>query len=154
MQTSPTIANLAASLVKAQAEMPKCPLDEVNPHFKSRFSSLEKVWDTARPTLSKYGLAVSQTFSESGVGTVNINTTLMHESGEYITGTLTMPTDKASPQGAGSAITYGRRYALAAILGLVSDKDDDAEGAEGRNGNGKAKSNGRPQPAAANDSLI
>jgi hypothetical protein len=89
------------------------------------------VWAAARPALSKHGLAVTQTLDENRPDTppcVRLITTLMHASGEWIAGTMEMPVQQQNAQGFGSAITYARRYALAAILGIAAD-DDDGEGA-------------------------
>ena len=68
---------------------------------------------------------------ETGEG-VLIETIITHDSGQYISGRLYMPAAKLDPQGFGSAITYGRRYALAAALGIVSDEDNDGNGIKGK----------------------
>jgi hypothetical protein len=117
-----------AALVKAQAEMPTAPKDGNNPHFKSKYATLQSIAETAKPILKKHGLAICQTF-ETACDGVSIITSLVHESGEYITGSLFLKPTKNDPQGYGSAITYGRRYAMAAILGIVADEDDDANAA-------------------------
>lgn len=64
-------------------------------------------------------------------GRLNITTMLAHSSGQYISSTLTMTVTKLDPQAIGSAITYGRRYALAAMVGLAQE-DDDGEKAMAR----------------------
>ena len=91
---------------------------------KYRYADLKSVWDAIREPLTANGLSVAQTFLESDPSRVIIETTLMHSSGEWIGGSLTMPLVKTDPQGAGSAITYGRRYALCAILGIYQEDDD------------------------------
>jgi hypothetical protein len=130
---------LAAAIVKAQQEIEPAPTSADNPYFKSKYTPLPEVWKTIKPALGKCGLAVIQTFEPVNMdqqgNVVNIRTTLIHESGESVTGVLTMPLDKATPQAVGSAITYGRRYSLAAMLGVVSEMDDDAEGAMDRKNN-------------------
>lgn len=128
MKHSTETKQVFAALVKAQAEMPPAPKDGNNPHFKSKYSTLQSIAETAKPILPKYGLAVCQTFEPACDG-VSIITSLVHESGEYITGSLFLKPTKNDPQGYGSAITYGRRYAMAAILGIVADEDDDANAA-------------------------
>jgi hypothetical protein len=108
--------------------MPTAPKDGNNPHFKSKYATLQSIAETAKPILKKHGLAICQTF-ETACDGVSIITSLVHESGEYITGSLFLKPTKNDPQGYGSAITYGRRYAMAAILGIVADEDDDANAA-------------------------
>lgn len=117
-----------AALVKAQAEMPTAPKDGNNPHFRSKYATLQSIAETAKPILKKHGLAITQTF-ETACDGISIVTTLVHESGQYISGSLYLKAQKNDPQGYGSAITYGRRYAMAAILGMVADEDDDANAA-------------------------
>lgn len=116
--------HIFAALVKAQSEMPTANKDGNNPHFKSKYATLQSVVETCKPILTKHGLAITQTFEPSCDG-VSIITTLVHESGQYISGSLFLKPAKNDPQGYGSAITYGRRYAWAAILGMVADEDDD-----------------------------
>jgi hypothetical protein len=117
-----------AAIVKAQAEMPTAPKDGHNPHFRSKYATLQSIAETAKPVLKKHGLAIIQTFEVACDG-ISIVTTLVHESGQYISGSLYLKAQKNDPQGYGSAITYGRRYAMAAILGMVADEDDDANAA-------------------------
>lgn len=104
--------------------MPTANKDGNNPHFKSKYATLQSVVETCKPVLKKHGLAITQTFEPSCDG-ISIITTLVHESGQYISGSLFLKPAKNDPQGYGSAITYGRRYAWAAILGMVADEDDD-----------------------------
>lgn len=125
MNKSPEINHIAAALVRAQAAMKPALKDGTNPHFKSSYATLQSVWDAAREVLTPNGLTVVQTFGPSEGETLNITTTLMHTSGQWIAGTMTLKPTKADPQGIGSAATYGRRYGLAAILGIVADEDDD-----------------------------
>jgi hypothetical protein len=95
------------------------------------YSDLPTCWATVQPLLAKHGLGITQTFQPTDRDEVCITTTLLHKSGQYISGTLNLPYGRnGGPQGAGAAVTYGRRYGLAAIVGLVTDKDDDAQGAQ------------------------
>ena len=126
MQKSETIGALMAALSKAQAEMKNPSFDSVNPHFKSKFASLANVRDTITPALTKHGLAVTQLTGNDNDGRPCVETVLGHSSGEWIASTFTVPVAKADAHGAGSAITYARRYALMAIVGVVGDEDDDA----------------------------
>ena len=130
MRKSESIKNLAIALSKFQNEVenPKNTAD--NPFYKSKYAPLQDVLNSVRPLLSKHGLSVIQ--SPSGDGqSVSIMTMLLHESGEWIEfDPLVLRAEKMTPQGAGSAITYGRRYALSAVLGISSEDDDDANSLE------------------------
>lgn len=125
MRTSDSISKISAALVKAQGELNAVHKDGSNPHFRSKYATLQNIVESTRDTLRKHGLAVVQTFSDTDGTYISLNTTLLHESGEYISGTFSMRPSKADPQGLGSATTYARRYALSAILGIVTDEDDD-----------------------------
>lgn len=130
-----SVKSLTASLVKVQSELQPAVKDATNPHFKSNYATLQSVWDSVRALLASNGLAVSQTFNNSDASegtTVTIVTTLLHTSGEYLSSALTLRPVKADPQGIGSAITYGRRYALASIVGVVAEEDDDGNAATHR----------------------
>lgn len=130
MITSENINELAGALAKAQGAMGGALKDSANPFFKSKYADLESVWSACRKALSDNGLAVIQTESATDSG-VAITTMLAHSSGQWIRDTLSLQPKDMSPQGMGSAITYGRRYALASIAG-VYQTDDDAEAAHGR----------------------
>lgn len=136
---SESIAALAAALSKTQAAIEGASKDKNNPFFKSKYADLSSVWDACRGPLTDNGLAVVQTTEPNG-GSVAIITTLVHSSGEWIRGKLSIKPVKEDPQSIGSAITYARRYALAAIVG-VCPEDDDAEAAMARDNKQKPKSN-------------
>ncbi len=129
MNKSDTIASLAAALHKAQAQVEFAKKDAVNPHFNSRYADLWRIWQAAKPVLVANGLSILQTFEKSDGETVTVVTTLLHVSGEWVSSALTLKPTKPDPQGIGSAITYGRRYGLSSILGIVADEDDDGNGA-------------------------
>ena len=140
MNQSETITKLSAALVKAQAEMSGAVKDSANPFFKSRYADLESVIKAIKEPFAKYGLAYTQfpVNDDKGVGVV---TRLIHESGEWLECSYTLPLGfvkkdgvvepRLDPQSAGSAITYARRYALQAMAGIPA-VDDDAEMAMGR----------------------
>lgn len=142
---SPSIAKLAEALAKAQGKIKGATKDTENPFFKSKYADLASIWDACREHLAAQGLAVIQTMA-NGVGNVTIITTLAHSSGEWIRGDLTLKPVKDDPQGVGSAITYGRRYALAAMVGVAPD-DDDGNAASGK-ASGNSSSPGGPRQAA------
>ena len=130
MPASLTIAALAAALVKAQSAMGGAKKDSTNPHFRTAYADLASVWDACRAPLANAGLSVVQLVSSDEKSAI-IETILAHSSGEWVSSTLAVPLTKADAQGLGSAITYGRRYALAAIVG-VCPADDDGEAAVAR----------------------
>jgi hypothetical protein len=124
MKTSDTITKISSALVKAQGELNAVSKDGNNPHFRSKYATLQNIVESTRDTLRKHGLAVVQTFGETDGTYINLTTTLLHESGEYISGTLTVRPNKPDAQGIGSAASYARRYSYA-IIGLVTNDDDD-----------------------------
>lgn len=128
MQKSESIKNIAKALAQFQAEVKNPANTETNPFFKSKYAPLNDILNLVRPLLSKHGLSVLQSpSSPSGDGqNITVTTLIVHESGEWIeSDPLTLKADKATAQGAGSAITYARRYALSAMLGISSEDDDD-----------------------------
>lgn len=116
------------ALLAVQAEMPAIDRDGENPHFKSRFTTLGNLITKVKPVLNKHGIAFAQFPASDEHGNPTLVTVLMHESGERLEYAAPLVLTKQDPQGQGSAITYMRRYALAAALG-ISDQDDDGNGA-------------------------
>jgi ERF superfamily len=112
------------ALVAAIGELSNVAKTANNPYFKSKYAPLDAIIEATRPILNKHGLAVTQQpiFME---GTAGVETTILHKGGYSTTSTLLLPLKDQSPQGVGSAITYARRYALAAVLGIASEDDDD-----------------------------
>jgi len=155
MNKSETITNLAAALAKAQAEMPPAGFDASNPFLKNRYASRGSVIDTAKPVLQKHGLSVVQ-MSVSAGDSIGVTTILMHESGEWIEGTITLPVGeekgKSSAQVAGSIITYLRRYSLASALNMYADEDTDGNQPQAKKSNG-AKPQPKAQPAQVSASM-
>lgn len=129
MSQSSDIKDLASALAKAQSQLTAAKKDATNPHFKSLYATLQSVWEAARAPLYNNGLSIAQTFEATDGTRMEITTTLIHVSGQWIAGTLSMIPQRQDPQGIGSAITYGRRYALASILGIVAEEDDDGNAA-------------------------
>lgn len=114
--------NIWGKLAQFQKQVQIIGFDSVNPHFKNKYASLAAVVKTCAPVLSENGLAFSQIFSGSDIITIVADT----ETGEKIESVLRLPVaDTATAQQIGSAITYMKRYALCAILGVVGDDDDD-----------------------------
>jgi len=126
MNKSESIKDLATALSKAQSQMEGAKKDDVNPFFKSKYADLASVWEACRKPLTDNELSVIQTpnFREGQIPV--LETTLLHSSGDWVSGVLILNPVKNDPQGMGSAITYARRYSLAAMVGICPE-DDDAE---------------------------
>ena len=125
MRTSDTIDLLAAALASAQSEIRPAIKDANNPAFNSKYADLAAIFDAARPALAKHGLCVVQMPEHSYDALVHLTTRVAHKSGQWIEATMSMPVGKVNAHGYGSAITYCRRYAYAASIGIVADEDDD-----------------------------
>lgn len=129
MRTSDTIDALASALALAQGEIRPAIKDALNPAFHSKYADLSAVFEAIRPALAKHGLAVVQMPEHSDDALLHLTTRICHKSGQWIEGTMSIPVGKVNAHGYGSAITYARRYALAAALGVVADEDDDGNAA-------------------------
>lgn len=130
MTTSEQINEIAAAMAKAQGAMKAASKDNRNPHFGSKYADIAAVWTVARAPMADNGLVVWQdvTTGDAGVG---ITTRIAHTSGQWVEfGPLGVPVSKLDAQGVGSAVTYGKRYALAAALGVVAEDDDDGNAAK------------------------
>lgn len=127
---SQDIGQLAGALAKAQGSIKGAVKDSENPYFKSLYADLASVWDACRGALSANDLAVIQTTEPDDKGVVVV-TTLAHKSGEWMRGKLRVIPPKNDAQAIGSAITYCRRYALAAMVG-IAQVDDDGNAATGK----------------------
>ena len=154
MNKSESITKLSEALSAFQGEVTNPPNTADNPFFKSKYAPLNDILNLVRPLLKKHGLSIIQMPGGDGEN-VTMTTVLLHKSGEFIESEpLTLPSSpvkgKYTAQGAGSAITYGRRYSLSAVLGISSEDDDDGN-AEKRNGKKEPpKSSPEPQPKTGN----
>ncbi len=132
MQKSESIIELAKALSKAQGDITGAEKDARGNY--STYATLDSVWKACRAALTANGLSVAQFPSSDGVK-VSVETTLMHASGEWLTGECAATAKDATPQSIGSCTTYLRRYGLAAIVGVAPSDDDDGEAAQpARNG--------------------
>lgn len=127
MKTSESVKEIYGALAVAIGDIQNPPKNAVNPHFKNRYAELSVILETVKPILKKNGLAVIQGVETDG-NRVMIQTRIIHVSGEWIESELTLQAAGTDPQKIGSAITYGRRYAISAILNIAADDDDDGEG--------------------------
>ena len=147
------IDQLAAALVAAQGEFASIPKTADNPFFKSRYAPLSTVVEVTQPILAKHGLAVSQHPTTLPSGEPALTTHLLHASGQQLVSTMQLYAAKHDPQGQGAAITYARRFAYMAVLGLVADDDDDGNTAtRARQAEPKAKP--RSPADKARDALL
>ena len=124
MNSSATVKELATALAIVQGQLTFAKKDSKNPFFKSNYADLESVWDACRSLLSENGLAIMQFPGDYVDGNMTLTTVMTHSSGEWVAQNMSLPVSKPDAQGAGSAITYMRRYALAAIVGVVQADDD------------------------------
>lgn len=139
MKSSDTLAALAPAFAKAQGAIEGAMKDKTNPAFRSKYADLGACWDACRDELTRNGLSVIQAPQPCEDG-VTIVTRLLHASGEWIEdGGLHLPATKKDAQGFGSAMTYARRYALCAMVGIAPEDDD-----------GNAASKRKPEQAIPN----
>lgn len=133
MNKSESITKLAEALAKFQSEVQDPAKNSDNPFFKSKYVELDDLLKATRPVLSVNGLSIMQEPTSADGQSIGIKTIILHSSGEWIEfEPLVLKAVKVDPQGAGSAITYGRRYALSAVLGVAWDADDDSNKGSGK----------------------
>lgn len=155
MRTSESISNISAALAKFQSEVKQPKKDTNNPFFNKKYVPLEGVVAVITEPLAKHGLSYIQSTGTDGEN-VTVTTLLMHTSGEFIeSDPLKLPGHQVqrgggkdfNPQGIGSAITYGRRYSLTALLGIASEEDDDGNsGSQGDQAQNKNQPERKIQP--------
>lgn len=125
MKKSESTIELAKALAKFQSEI-KDPSKSGKANY-GKYVTLDELLESIRPVLSQNGLSFLQ-FPGGDGQLITITTVLLHSSGEWIESEpFTLKSQKVDPQGAGSAVTYGRRYSLSAILGVAWDTDDDGQ---------------------------
>lgn len=129
MTKSESIKEITPAFLAAQMEMEPAPKDARNPHFDSKYSDFASVVAAVRQPLHTHDIAYLQPVRLTDAG-VEIETILLHKSGEFFSETLLIPIDKRNAQGVGSAISYGKRYGLQSICGIPSE-DDDGNAASG-----------------------
>ena len=144
------IDKLAAALAKAQGEFQVVPKSGRNPHLNNVYATLDDIINTVRGPLATHGLAFTQLLGSNGGFT--LRTILMHESGQYLESTTHISAGAGNRgvnelQALGSAITYMKRYALGAMLGVSTDGDTDGEGPKAKKEQ-QAQRQARPAPTA------
>ena len=125
MRTSEQIEEIAGALAKAQAEVKNPSFNRINPHFKSKYADLGEVLSAVRPALSKHGIAIMQMTDVTDTGIV-LHTRLTHTSGQWIEGVYPV-SPMGTHQQMGAALTYAKRQALSAIVGVAGEDDTDGE---------------------------
>lgn len=153
MHQSEQIAELAAALSAAQAELRHVAKDKTaniptktGGSYSYKYADLASVWDVVREPLTKHGLSIIQ-IPDYRDGWLDLETVLMHKSGQFISGHIRTRAPENDVRGLGSAITYLRRYALSSMIGLVADEDDDgAASAEQKSGGSKPATTSNNQP--------
>lgn len=123
MNKSESIKNLAAAMAKAQGEMGGAHKGKENPFYKNKYADLAAVVEAVKEPFANNGLSYVQ-FPIEENGRIGVETILMHSSGEWLSNSYTVQLSKQDAQGAGSAITYCRRYGLQAVAGIPSEDDD------------------------------
>ncbi len=121
---SPEIDKLVAAIVAAQLKLEPVKKNCKNPFFGSYYADLSTIWPALR-VFAEEGIAITQSPSDSPDGHITLDTQFSHVSGQWMRSRLTMRLTKDDPQGAGSGLTYARRYALGCMSGLVTEDDDD-----------------------------
>jgi hypothetical protein len=101
--------------------------DSKNPFYKNTYADLNSIWNSLRAPFSKNGLSVIQQTEKDGSGQLNLVTTLIHSSGQWLKSALPLNPAKPDIQSLGSTITYLRRYSLGALCGISTEEEDDGE---------------------------
>ena len=120
------MSELAKALAKFQRDMPSARMSGRNPHFRSKYATLDDIMNVVKT--NNVGLSVTSSLSFEGEE-ISITTTMWHESGESISSTMPIILDKKNMQSFGSAISYAKRYSIASLFGIVADEDDDGNAA-------------------------
>ena len=126
-KSSEDVTAIFKALIKAQPSLAIVEAAHENEFFHSKYANLANYLDAMREPLSEQKLGIFQTTRDTEAGYVTLITTLIHESGQWLSGEMTLKPDKMNSQGIGSTMTYARRYGAAAIVGMAQ-QDDDAQG--------------------------
>jgi hypothetical protein len=128
MKQSESIAELWAALAEVQSELPTMP--KSSQAYGYKYTDLDTITQTIKPILSKHGIGYMQSVGGLAENALTLTTRIFNKKGEYIEDTAALPTITSTKNNAaqtlGMSITYMRRYALCAMLGITSDEDVDA----------------------------
>ena len=127
MQLSPETNEILPALFNARNKFAKAKKDAKNNHLKNSYATLDAMMAAVSPALTDNDIMILQSMLDTSTETTfHLETMLIHKSGQWAKFFMMMPIAKRDPQGVGSAMTYARRYSLAAALG-ISQSDDDAQ---------------------------
>lgn len=120
------------ALIEAKKKFKPLVKDKANPFFKSKYADLGQVYSSVEPALNEHGFVILQPTLRWDCGVQYIHTLIQHVSGDKFDSTYDLP-QGLDPQKMAAAVTYGKRVALCALLGIASqDEDDDGESAMDR----------------------
>jgi ERF superfamily len=122
---SDDINELATALAKAQAEMNIAEINKMNSFFRSKYADFKSVVYAARPSLTKYGLAVTQDLLTYEDGSTMLHTVLLHSSGQWMESRMRIIPPKNDIQTMSSYITYMKRITYSALIGVTTGEEDD-----------------------------
>jgi len=126
--SSQEITELAEAMIQVQQTLSPALKDAENTFTNSRYATLHSVMNACRDALLEHGIWLTQYPVSVEVNQLGLVTKIVHaETGQWQASLLTMPLPKNDPQGYGSAMTYARRYGLSALIGIVTENDDDGE---------------------------
>ncbi|WP_286181892.1 ERF family protein [Desulfovibrio sp. Huiquan2017] len=126
--SSPEIIELAKAMIQVQQSLSPALKDAENTFTNSRYATLHSVMSACRDALLAHGIWLTQYPVSVEANQLGLVTKIVHaETGQWQASLLTMPLPKNDPQGYGSAMTYARRYGLSALIGIVTENDDDGE---------------------------
>ncbi len=124
--SSENVTELSKALIEVQKVLAPAPKDAENRFVKAKYATLNSVMSTCKPALLANGILLTQYPIPVEGENLGLVTKLVHaESGQFLASLAVIPLSKHDPQAMGSAITYGRRYSLSAMLGIVTEEDDD-----------------------------
>lgn len=128
MKTSEQNKQVLKALFEAKSKFAKAEKSKQNSHLKNKYATLDDVLAAVEPGLADSGLVMFQSMVDDDVSSrIKVETTVYHaESGEWVSFLTIVPISKQDAQGYGSSLTYARRYAITAALGL-SQADDDGQ---------------------------
>lgn len=127
MKTSPELNKIAPALLKAQKSMGSAIKEAENPYYKSKYADMNSVIKPLKEALNAEGISINQSIEFDEVGDY-LETTFLHESGQFISSRMRLRTQKENDmQAYGSAVSYARRYSAQALGFLPSSEDDDGE---------------------------
>jgi hypothetical protein len=153
MKFSNSIAHIASALSTFQAMVANVKKESTNPHFKSKYASLDEIITTIRPYMEKNGLSFIQNPVRAD-GYIGVSTIIIHKSGEFMEfDPVLIPLKQETAHQVGAAMTYARRYSLGAALGIATEEDNDGNDFKNATTNRTTDSPGKYQTKKTNNPL-